>query len=89
MGTSFKYLGRVISAPDYDWLEVIRNLEKARAVWRRIVRILIRDGVMPWVSRLLSKVVVQSVLLFGAETWVNPPAWDRSWGGSRTRWRGD
>ena len=28
----FKYLGIVILAANYDWLEVIQNLTKARAV---------------------------------------------------------
>ena len=31
----FKYPGRVMSAPDYDWPEVIRNLQSAQqeCVW--------------------------------------------------------
>ena len=44
MVTSFKYLEWVISAADNDWTEVVRNLAKARAVWRRLARILIREG---------------------------------------------
>ena len=32
MVPSFKYLGRVISAVDDDWLVVIRNLKKSRSV---------------------------------------------------------
>ena len=36
MVPSFKYLGRVISAADDDWLTVIQNLAKARKVWRRM-----------------------------------------------------
>ena len=35
----FKYLGGVISAADDDWPEVVRNLAKARAVWRKLTRI--------------------------------------------------
>ena len=44
MVPSFKYLGRVISIADDNWPEVIRNLTKARAVWRRMTRILSREG---------------------------------------------
>ena len=39
-----KYLGIVLSAADDDWPVVIRNLTKARAVWRRMSRILSREG---------------------------------------------
>ena len=35
MVTSFKYMGRVLLAADDDYPAVIRNLVKARAVWRR------------------------------------------------------
>ena len=73
MVTSFKYLGRVISASDNDWPEVVRNMKKARAVWRRLKRIIIREGATPWVSGFFFKSVVQSVLLFSAETWVVIP----------------
>ena len=67
MVTSFRYLGRVISAADENRLAVIRNLAKARAVWRRRMRILCRERVMPRVSGFFFKIVVQSVLLFGLE----------------------
>ena len=68
-----KYLGRVLSAADDDWPEVIRKLTKPRAVWRRMSRILSREGVGLQVSGFLFKAVVQSVLLFGVETWVVTP----------------
>ena len=71
--TYFRYLGRVILTSDDDWLEVIRNLGKAREVWKRMVRILSGVGARPHVYRFFFKDVVQSVLLFGAETWVMNP----------------
>ena len=40
----FNYLGRVLSAADDDWPAVIRNLTKARVFWRKMMRILIREG---------------------------------------------
>ena len=47
-----------------------RNLQKARVTWRRLARILGREGVDPKVSRNFYISVTQQVLLFGAETWV-------------------
>ena len=73
MVLSFKYLGRVLLAVDDDWPAVIQNLKKARAVWRQMPRILIREGARPRVYGFFFKAVVQSVLLFGAETWVFTP----------------
>jgi hypothetical protein len=67
----FKYLGRLLSSNDNDWPAVHKNLSKARKSWARISRILARrDGATPRVSGMFYKAVVQSVLLFGSETWV-------------------
>ena len=74
---------------DGDWPEVIRNLTKLRAVWRRIPRILSREGMRTHVSGFFFKAIVQSVLLFGAEKRVVTPVWDRFWGVSKSRWHGD
>ena len=49
---SFKHLGRVLLVADDDWPAVIRKLRKARAVWRRMSRILIREGARLQVSGL-------------------------------------
>ena len=87
MVNSFRYLGRVILAADNDWTSVVRNLSRARAVWMSMTRILRREGAAPWVSGLFFRAVVQTVLLFGLDTWVVPPAWARPWGGFRPRWR--
>ena len=46
-----------------------RNLQKARATWGRLARILGREGADPKVSRNFYIAVTQQVLLFGAETW--------------------
>ena len=45
MVTYFRYLERVISEADDDWMAVVRNLAKARAVWRRMPIIISREGV--------------------------------------------
>ena len=34
--TEFKYLGRVLTAGDNDWLAVVGNLGKARRSWGRL-----------------------------------------------------
>ena len=68
--TSFRYLGRLILAADDKRPAVVQNLVKASAVWRRMTRILIREGERPRVSVFFFKDVVQLVLLSGAETWV-------------------
>ena len=44
MVTSFQYMGKVILAADDDWPAVVRNLSRARAVWKRITIILSREG---------------------------------------------
>ena len=72
-----QHMVRVISVMDDDWPAVIRNMTKARIIWQRMSRILIREGVSPRVSVFFFKAVVQSVLLFSAETWVVIPRMGR------------
>ena len=78
---SFKYLGRVLSESDNEWSSVIWNLTKARAFWRRMTRILSREGAKPWFSRFFFKAIIQSVFLFSAEKWVVTPFMGRVLGG--------
>ena len=85
MVTSFKYLGRVISATDDNWPAVVRNLDPAKKVWSRMSRILSREGVTPWVYGFFFKAVIQAVLLFGAETWVVTPCMGKALGGFQTQ----
>ena len=88
MVTSFQYPGSVILAADDDWPAVVSNFSKARAVWKRITRILSREGAEPRVSDFFFKYVVQAVLLFVLETWVVTPRMGSALGGgSSTRWR--
>ena len=72
MVSSFKYLGRVLSEADDDWLEVVKNLAKVRTVWRIMSRILSMEETKPRVSVFFFKAVFQSVFVFGSETWVVP-----------------
>ena len=64
----FKYLGRILDWSDYNWAEVLRNVGKACRVWNRLGKLLRREGAKPRVFAMFYQAVVQSVLLFGAET---------------------
>ena len=63
MVTSFEYLVWVISAAGDYLMAAVRNLARARAVRRRLMQLLIREGAAPRVSGFFFKAVVQSVLL--------------------------
>ena len=81
MVTSLKYLGILILGVDDDWPSAVLNLVKAQMVWRRMSRILIREGVRPRVSSFFFRAVVQLVFLFGAYNWLVNPCMGRSLGG--------
>ena len=81
MVKSFKYLGRLLLAADYDWLAVVQNLVKEHMVWQIMLRIMSREGERPQVSGFFFKSVVRLVLLFGAETWVVTPRMGWNLGG--------
>jgi hypothetical protein len=66
----FRYLGRPIVADGNDWPAVVYNINRARARWTQVSRVLSRQGADPKVSGYFYKAVVQSVLLYGCETWV-------------------
>jgi hypothetical protein len=68
--TEFKYLGRVVNNKDDDRPTVMENLKKARMKWGRISRILSKDGANPKAMASFYKAIVQSVLLYGSESWV-------------------
>jgi hypothetical protein len=67
---AFLYLGHKLSSSDDDWLDIIKSLVKARQRWDRISRVLTREGATPRVSAMFYKAVIQTVLLYGSETWV-------------------
>ena len=43
--TSFKYLDRILSVPDGDWIEVVHNLQREFKKWDLLSRVLSREGV--------------------------------------------
>ena len=66
----FKYLGRLIAFDDDDTQAVRGSLVKARRVWARISRVLRAENVSAPVCGMFYKATVQSVILFGSNTWV-------------------
>ena len=74
--TTFKYLGRVMTAVDDDWPDVVGNISQERKSRGRLLRILIREGVDPKVSGHFFKAETQAVFFFGADTWVLTPRVD-------------
>ena len=67
---TLKYLGRVLYWTDDDWPSVLRNIWRARKFWGRLGKLLRQEVADPIISARFYRVVVQAVLLFGAETWV-------------------
>ena len=45
------------------------QIKKARGIWARVGQVLQADNTLPKVSAKFYKAVVQSVLLYGSETW--------------------
>ena len=76
--TTFRYLGRVLTAGDDDWLAVVGNLGNVRKSWGRLLRILSQEGEDPKVLGHYYKAVSQSVLMFRKEMWVLTPRMEQA-----------
>ena len=66
---TFCYLGRILAQDDDDVRAVRSQIKKARGIWARVGQVLQVDNTPPQVSAKFYKAVVQSVLLYGSETW--------------------
>ena len=66
----FKYLGRILESNDRDVNAVTSNLRKARQKWGMIGRLLSKKDSNPRTMAIFYKTIVQSVLLYGSESWV-------------------
>ena len=64
---------------------MVRNLSRARKKWARLTRILSREVEDAWTLGQIYLVVVQSVLIYGSETWVMTPHMKRVLGGFHHR----
>ncbi len=65
----FKYLGRLLAYNNNDARAVTRILEKARGVWASLSCTIRAENASPHVCGIFYKATVQSILLFGNETW--------------------
>ena len=83
--TSFKYLGQILTKADDDWPSVVRNLRKARRKWVWLTRVLGREGADARILGQIYLAVVQSVMLYGSDTWVMTPRIYRMLGGFHHR----
>ena len=77
----FKYLGRLLSASDNNWLGAADNIWKDLYKWAYIYWILGQEGEDARASGICYKVVVQAVLLFVSETRVTNLLIGRTLGG--------
>lgn len=66
----FRYLGRILTENDNDTRCITDNLSKARLRWGQIAKLLKREGAGAKCMGKFYLAVVQSVLLYGAESWV-------------------
>ncbi len=66
---SFRYLGRNLAQDNDDVRAVRSQIKKAWGIWARVGQVLQADNTPPKVSAKFYKAVVQSVLLYGSETW--------------------
>ncbi len=88
-GEVFKYLGRLLAYGDNDAQAVRGNLKKACGVWVRPSRMIRAENASPRACGIFYKATVQSILLFGSETWNLSPVSLKSLEGFHLRatWR--
>ena len=66
----FRYLGRILCDNDSDTKCIKDNLNRARARWNSVAKILKREGASAVCMGKFYLAIVQSVLLYGADSWV-------------------
>jgi hypothetical protein len=67
---NFCYLGRILTSIDSNWTATRENLRKAQRWWTLISCILTRESASPRISATFYKATIQTLLLYGSETWV-------------------
>ena len=68
--SEFRYLGSVVKDDDTDGATILGSITRARGKWSRSGRLLTRVGANPMAMGLLYNIIVQTVLLYGSESWV-------------------
>jgi len=66
---SFRCSGRQEAWNDSDWGALHADLRRARYKWHKLSKLLHREGANPMIFGMFHKAVVQTVLLFGCESW--------------------
>ena len=66
---AFRYLGRILAQDDDDIRAVRSQIKKARGIWARVSQVLRAENTPPKISAKFYLAVVQSVLLYGSESW--------------------
>ena len=67
---SSPYLGRTITYKNINWSALYHNLEKARRRWGMVLRVLEKTGEAVIDREIMYKAVVQTMMLYGRESWV-------------------
>jgi hypothetical protein len=68
--TKFRYLGRILSQDDHDLSACVRNIQRAKAKWAAVSKVLKREGASKKSFARFYLVIVSTVLLYGSDTWV-------------------
>jgi hypothetical protein len=68
--TKFRYLGRTFSQDDHDLSACLRNIQRAKAKWAAVSKVLKREGASKKSFARFYFVIVSTVLLYGSDTWV-------------------
>jgi hypothetical protein len=68
--TKFRYLGRILSQDDHDLSACVRDIQRAKAKWAAVSRVLKREGASKKSFARFYLVIVSTVLLYGSDTWV-------------------
>jgi hypothetical protein len=69
----FKYLGRLLAYGNNDTRAVRGNLKKVQGIWARLSCTIRSENPSPCECNVFYKATVQSILLFGGETWTLSP----------------
>ena len=68
--SEFKYLGRILTDTDDDTKATDNQLRKAKQQWNSIAKLLKREGANANTKAKFYVAVVQTVLLYGTDSWV-------------------
>jgi hypothetical protein len=67
--SQFRYLGRILEEDDNDVYAASRQLSRAKAKWGRLGNVLRSEGATSRTMGYFYKAIIQSVLLYGSESW--------------------